>query len=171
MEEYFKILTEDGSEQSCKAVITFDTDDHSYVVYSLLDEEGNESEEVSVLRYELNEDGEMTDFSPLETEEEWEMAGEVLNALIDEFDGDKGEYFTVTDENEQEIICEILHRFELEEFGKSYVLYTFADSEDIGEVFAAAYIEGENGEITELLPINSDEEWAKVEEELEFLDA
>lgn len=170
MEEYFNLPTEDGSEQRCRVVITFDTDDHSYVVFTIVDEDGNESEEVSVLRYELDEDGRMANFTPLESEEEWEMADEVLNTLVDEFSEGDQNFFTVTDENDEEVVCRVLHRFELEEFEKAYVLYTFNDSDKVEEIFAAAYIEGENGEITELLPIDSDEEWAKVEEELASLD-
>lgn len=141
MEEYFNIPTEDGSEQRCRVVITFDTDDHSYVIFTIVDEKGNESEEVSVLRYELDENGRMTNFTPLESEEEWEMADEVLNTLVDEFGEENHNFFTVTDENGEEIACRILHRFELEEFEKAYVFYTFTDSDKVEEIFAAAYIE------------------------------
>lgn len=170
-EQYFKVMTEDGSEQLCKVVITFDTDDFSYVLYTLVDKDGNESDEVSALRYELDENGEMTDFSSLETDVEWEMVDEVLNTLISEF-GDEQEqedFFMVTNEDGEDVLCEVLHRFELKEFGKSYLLYSFANEEQISEIYAAAYTAGENGEVQELLPIDSDREWAKVEEQLEFL--
>lgn len=169
-EQYFKVSLEDGSEQLCKVVFTFDTDDFSYVLYSIVDEDGNESEEITALRYEVDEDGKMTHFTPLETEEEWDMVEEVLNTLIAEFgDEDEADYFTISDENGEEIECEVLHRFELKDFNKSYILYTFADQDEDGEIFVAAYIAGENGEVEELLPIESDEEWAKVEKELEFI--
>ncbi|MDI7740752.1 DUF1292 domain-containing protein [Lysinibacillus fusiformis] len=168
-EQYFTIQLEDGTEQKCRAIMTFDSDDHSYVLYSMIDENGNDSEEVSALRFELDEDGKMTDFTDLETEEEWEMVDEVLNTLIAEFGDGEEDFFTISDENGEEIVCEVLHRFEIEEFNKSYILYTFSDQEEIGEIFAACYIAGEKGEVQDLIPIESDEEWEKVEQELEAL--
>lgn len=168
-EQYFKVQLEDGSEQQCRVVFTFDSDDYSYVLYALVDDNGVESEEISALRYELGENGEMTDFASLETEEEWDMVDEVLNTLVAEFGEGEEDYFTISDENGEEVVCEVIHRFEMEESGKSYILYMCGDQEEIGEIFAAAYVAGENGEVQDLLPIDSDEEWAKVEEELESL--
>lgn len=163
------VLTDEGKEQQCKVVFTFDSDEHSYVLYTLIDENGEESSEISALRYELGEDSEMTNFSSLETDEEWEMVEEVLNTLIDEFTDDLTNFFTITNDENEEVICEIIHRFELEEYGKSYILYTFADEDELSEIFAASYIAGENGEVVDLIPIDSDEEWAAVERELDFL--
>lgn len=168
-EQYFKIQLEDGTEQQCKVIITFDSEEHSYVLYSMVDEGGNDSEEISALRFELDENGKMTGFTSLETEEEWEMVDEVLNTLIAEFGDGEEDFFTISDENDEEIVCEVIHRFELKEFNKSYILYTFADQEEIGEIFAAAYIAGDKGEVQDLLPIETDEEWDKVEQELQSL--
>ncbi len=168
-EQNFKIQLEDGTEQKCRAIITFDSDEHSYVLYSMIDDNGNDSEEVSALRFKLDENGEMTDFAPLETEEEWEMVDEVLNTLIAEFGDGEEDFFTISDENGEEIVCEVIHRFDLEEFNKSYILYTFAEEGEVDEIFAASYIAGEKGEVQDLIPIETDEEWAKVEQELEAL--
>lgn len=170
MEELFYLQTEDGNKQQCKVVLTFDSDEHSYVIYSFIDEEGNESEDVSALRYELDDEGNMTDFSDLETEEEWEMVEEVLNTFIADSNDEDSEFFTVTDENDQELLCEVLYKFELKEFGKHYVLYSVAEEdEEIGELFAAEYTPGENGEVAQLHPIETEEEWEKVEEQLAFM--
>ncbi|KGR78583.1 DUF1292 domain-containing protein [Ureibacillus manganicus] len=168
-EQLITVVTEDGSEQQGKVVFTFDSDEHSYVLYSLIDENGEESTEVSALRYELDDNGEMTNFASLETEEEWQMVEEVLNTLVHEFTDDLTNFFTITDDEGEEVICEILHRFELKEYNRSYILYTFADDEEASEIFAAAFIAGENGEVVDLIPIDSDEEWAAVENELDVI--
>lgn len=168
-EQLFTVVTEDGTEQTCKVIFTFDSEEHSYVLYSLVNENGEESTDVSALRYELDENGQMTNFSSLETDEEWEMVEEVLNTLIEEFTDDLTNYFTITNENNEEVICEIVHRFELDEFEKSYIFYTYADEEASSEIFAAAYMAGENGEVLDLIPIENDEEWSKVEEQLDLL--
>lgn len=168
-EQLITVVTEDGSEQQGKVVFTFDSDEHSYVLYSLIDENGEESTEVSALRYELDDNGEMTNFASLETEEEWQMVEEVLNTLVHEFTDDLTNFFTITDDEGEEVICEILHRFDLKEYNRSYILYTFADDEEASEIFAAAFIAGENGEVIDLIPIDSDEEWAAVENELDVI--
>ncbi|HWL23030.1 MAG TPA: DUF1292 domain-containing protein [Ureibacillus sp.] len=167
--QFISLLTDDGKEAQGKVVFTFDSEEHSYVLYSLLDENGEESSEISALRYELGEDGEMTNFSSLETDEEWDMVEEVLNTLVDEFSDDLTNYFTITNEENEEVICEILHRFEMKDYGKSYILYTFADDEAVSEIYAASYIAGENGEVVDLIPIDSEEEWSAVERELDLL--
>lgn len=170
MEEFFNITTEDGKIVRCKVIMTFDSDEHSYVLYSLVDDVGNETDEISALRFELDDEGNMIDFASLETEEEWDMVSEVFNTMIgDGSDEEEGEFFTVTDENGEEFVCKALYRFELKEFGKQYVFYSFVGEKEVDEIFAAAYTPGENGEIVELHPIELDEEWDKVEEQLELL--
>lgn len=64
----------------------------------------------------------------------------------------------VTDENENEKRMEILFTFDDEEKGNKYVVFEDPDNED-GEVFASRYDDEGN-----LLPIETDEEWAMVEE-------
>lgn len=64
----------------------------------------------------------------------------------------------VTDESGNEKRMEILFTFEDEEHGKKYVVFADPDVES-EEVFASAYDEDGN-----LLPVESDEEWAMIEE-------
>lgn len=64
----------------------------------------------------------------------------------------------VTDEQGNEKRMEILFTFEDEAKEKTYVVFEDPES-DTGEVFASRYDEEGN-----LLPIESDEEWAMVEE-------
>ncbi len=66
----------------------------------------------------------------------------------------------VHDEDGKEMEMEILFTFEDDTKGKKYVV--FADpQDDSGEVYASAYDEAGN-----LLPIESEQEWAMVEEVL-----
>lgn len=66
----------------------------------------------------------------------------------------------VNDEYGNEVKMEILFTFEDESRGKKYVLFMEPENES-GEVFASAYDDQGN-----LLPIETDEEWAMIEEVL-----
>lgn len=169
-EQVFKLQTEDGGEQLCRVVFTFDSEDHSYVLFTMIGDNGEQTSEVSALRYILDDKGEMSDFENIESDEEWSMVEEVMNTLIDEFNEDKNKYITITDEDGEEIVCEILHRFEIPGFASKYLFYGYADvNGEHSEIFASTYEEDENGEVSDLLPIESEEEWAKVEEVLHLL--
>lgn len=159
-QQFFNLTTEEGIK-TCKVLFTFDTDDHSYCIYTVIDEDGNESDEISAVRYELDENLEMTGFQELETEEEWDMVIEVYNTLLDTF-SEEPYTFTAVDEDGKEVECQVVTQFELEEFEKKYVIYTVENNEN--ELFASSYMESEDGGIQELLPIESDEEWEKIEE-------
>ena len=92
---------------------------------------------------------------------------EVLNTIFAEFGQDQVNFFTVADENGEDIVCEVLHRFENN--GKKYLFYGLADDEEKTEVFASAYEADENGAVADLIPIETEEEWAMVEEVLASL--
>lgn len=66
----------------------------------------------------------------------------------------------VRDENGKEMEMEILFTFEDEGTQKKYVVFQDPEDED-GEVFASAYDEDGN-----LLPVETDAEWAMIEEVL-----
>ena len=168
MDEQIFILTNDaGEEQRCRVVFNFETDEHSYVLFTLINENGESNSDITALRYELDENGEMASFEDLETEEEWAMVEEVLNTLVAEFDQDQSNFFTVADEDGEDIVCQVLHRFEAN--GKNYLFYGLADDEEKTEIFASAYEADENGMIIDLVPIETEEEWAMVEEILTSL--
>ena len=80
-DQIFILTNEAGEEQHCRVVFNFETDEHSYVLFTLVDENGESISDVTALRYELDENGEMADFADLETEEEWAMVEEVLNTF------------------------------------------------------------------------------------------
>ncbi|MBU0997180.1 MAG: DUF1292 domain-containing protein [Firmicutes bacterium] len=75
------------------------------------------------------------------------------------------ETLIVTDEQGNEIECNIIMTFESEEFGKSYVVYQIKDDET-GEYFAASY-NPEDDDEGNLGQVDSEEEWDLIEEVLE----
>ena len=82
---------------------------------------------------------------------------------------------TVIDDQGNEQLCEVLFTFENEEFSKSYVLYyplgADEDENEEIEIHASAFTPSEDGKDGDLLPIETDEEWAMIEEMLNtFLD-
>ncbi|MBS4215552.1 MULTISPECIES: DUF1292 domain-containing protein [Neobacillus] len=80
---------------------------------------------------------------------------------------DDEQYITLINENGDEELFEILFTFESDEFEKSYVLcYPVGEAEDDEEVVvhAYSYIPTEEGEIGELSPVTTDEEWDIIEE-------
>lgn len=168
----FLIVSENGEEQKCRVVFTFDADEKSYVLFSLIDENGNEIPgDISAMTFDYDDNnGEMTNLQPVETDAEWEMINEVVLTLLDEFE-EEPQLFTITDEDGADQVCEVIHTFSSEQFGKSYVLYVLATDEPIEErdIFASQYVSGNDGTIDELLPIETDEEWAFVEDVLNEL--
>ncbi|MFE3576701.1 DUF1292 domain-containing protein [Lysinibacillus sp. NPDC059133] len=168
----FLIIGENGKEQKCRVVFTFDAEEKSYVLFSLIDEEGNEIPgDISAMTFDYDDNnGEMTNLQPVETEAEWEMINEVVLTLLDEFE-EEPQLFTITDEAGADQVCEVIHTFSSEQFGKSYVLYVLATDEPIEDrdIFASQYVSGNDGTIEDLLPIETDEEWAFVEDVLNEL--
>ncbi|WP_107838768.1 DUF1292 domain-containing protein [Metasolibacillus meyeri] len=83
-------------------------------------------------------------------------------------------HITIVDESGNEQLCEVLHTFESEEFGKSYVLYSLVGAEEDAdgqvEIFASSFTPSENGEDGELEPIESEAEWDLIEDVLNALE-
>ena len=72
-----------------------------------------------------------------------------------------------TDEEGNEHEFELIFTFESEKTGKNYAVLGKDDGNDGLEIVAATYIPTEDGELGELNPIESDEEWAMVEETID----
>lgn len=66
--------------------------------------------------------------------------------------------FTITNEEGQEITCDILFTFDSEETGKNYIVYTdnTQDEEGNTKVYASIY---NPEDTTKLEPITTDKEW------------
>ncbi|MEC1179843.1 DUF1292 domain-containing protein [Metasolibacillus meyeri] len=83
-------------------------------------------------------------------------------------------HITIVDESGNEQLCEVLHTFESEEFGKSYVLYSLVGAEEDAdgqvEIFASSFTPSENGEDGELEPIETEAEWDLIEDVLNALE-
>ncbi len=83
-------------------------------------------------------------------------------------------HITIVDESGNEQLCEVIHTFDSEEFGKSYVLYSLvgAEEDDEGqiEIFASSFVPSENGEDGELEPIETEAEWDLIEDVLNALE-
>ena len=69
----------------------------------------------------------------------------------------------VKDENGKEVAMDILFTFESDQTNKQYVLFVNPNDET-GEVYASCYDDDGN-----LLPIETDEEWARIKDVLRKL--
>ncbi|MDF9760459.1 uncharacterized protein YrzB (UPF0473 family) [Peribacillus simplex] len=86
-ENNITVVDENGNEQLCEILFTFDSDkfNKSYVLYYPMSAE-DEEEEIGIhassfVPSEDNKDGELT---PIETEEEWDLVEEMLNTFLDQ---------------------------------------------------------------------------------------
>ncbi|MFJ5621485.1 DUF1292 domain-containing protein [Peribacillus loiseleuriae] len=91
-ENNITIVDENGNEQLCEVLFTFDSEqfNKSYVLYYPISAEDDEDEEIEIhassfVPSEDNKDGEL---SPVETEEEWDVIEEMLSTFLDE-EGDE----------------------------------------------------------------------------------
>lgn len=73
---------------------------------------------------------------------------------------------TVIDEEGNEILCDVLHYFYLEQFGKNYVVLSPMEEDELGErvIDVLTYNPDEESEEGSLLPVETDEEWDVIEE-------
>ncbi len=75
------------------------------------------------------------------------------------------QYITVSDDNGNETLYEVLFTFDSEDYGKSYILLIPAGSEpgDQVDVLAYSFNPEAEGDDVDLNEIESDEEWDMVE--------
>ena len=79
--------------------------------------------------------------------------------------------FTVINDEGKEIVCDVLFTFDSDETKKSYVFYTDNTKDENGNirVYASIFNPNDNGDGTELLPIQTEKEWKVIEKILESL--
>jgi uncharacterized protein YrzB (UPF0473 family) len=91
-EKNITIVDEDGNEQLCEVLFTFDSEEFgkSYVLYYPVgaDEDDQDDIEIHASAYVPGE-SEEGDLMPVETDEEWDMIEEMLNTFLDEEEGEE----------------------------------------------------------------------------------
>ena len=75
----------------------------------------------------------------------------------------------LTNENGEEVVCDILFTFDSEETNKSYIVYTDNTKDESGKVRVFASIYDPNDAKTKLEDIKTDKEWKIIETILETL--
>lgn len=87
-EKQITIIDENGNEQLCEVLFTFDSEEFnkSYVLYFPVgaEEDDNEEIEIHASSFVSNDDNTDGELSPIETDEEWDMIEEMLNTFLDE---------------------------------------------------------------------------------------
>ena len=77
--------------------------------------------------------------------------------------------FTVVNDEGEEVLCTLLFTFESDETGKNYVIYTDDTLDENGSTKVYASIYDPTGESTQLMPIETDQEWEIIENVLNEL--
>lgn len=94
-QRHITIVDEDGNEQLCEVIYTFDSEEFgkSYVLYSLVGAEEDDEGQIEIFAsaFTPSENGEDGELEPIETEAEWDLIEEVLNTLEDELDDEDEE--------------------------------------------------------------------------------
>lgn len=77
--------------------------------------------------------------------------------------------FKITNDNGQEVECEVLFTFESDETGKNYMVYTDNTTDDDGNIKVYASIYNPDMEDQTLQPIQTEQEWTIIEKVLSEL--
>ncbi|WP_419959085.1 DUF1292 domain-containing protein [Psychrobacillus sp. BM2] len=94
-QENITIVDENGNEQLCNVLFTFESDEYgkSYVLYYPIGAEEDENEEIEIhaSSFTPNEDGEDGELLPVESDAEWDMIEEMLSTFLDEQEDEEDE--------------------------------------------------------------------------------
>ncbi|WML45490.1 DUF1292 domain-containing protein [Neobacillus sp. PS3-40] len=92
-ENNITVVDEDGNEQLCEVLFTFDSEDFgkSYVLYYPVGAEEDDADDIEIhaSAFMPTEDGEDGELMPIETDEEWDMIEEMLNTFLEEKDDEE----------------------------------------------------------------------------------
>ncbi len=76
--------------------------------------------------------------------------------------------FTIVNDEGREIECEVLFTFDSEETKKSYIVYTDNTLDEVGNTKVYASVYDPTGQDSSLMPIETDKEWAVIENILNY---
>ncbi|MBD1382048.1 DUF1292 domain-containing protein [Metabacillus arenae] len=84
------VVDENGNEQLCEVLFTFESDEFSksYVLYYPVGGEHEDEDDIEIhaSSFVPSEDGIDGELQPIESEEEWDMIEEMLNTFLDNED-------------------------------------------------------------------------------------
>ncbi|NMD70603.1 DUF1292 domain-containing protein [Bacillus sp. DNRA2] len=87
-ENNITVVDENGNEQLCEVLFTFDSEEFgkSYVLYYPVGAEHDDEEDIEIhaSAFTPNVNGEDGDLMPIETDEEWDLIEEMLNTFLEE---------------------------------------------------------------------------------------
>ncbi|MFE7062999.1 DUF1292 domain-containing protein [Sutcliffiella sp. NPDC057660] len=90
-EKQITVVDEDGNEQLCEVLFTFESEEFgkSYVLYYPVGAENDDEDDIEIhassfVPNEENEENEEGELQPVETDEEWDMIEEMLNTFMAE---------------------------------------------------------------------------------------
>ncbi len=76
---------------------------------------------------------------------------------------DESMFFTIVNDNGEEIQCEILFSFKDDKTGKDYIVYTDHSYDEAGNCKVLASVYKPDSEDTTLYPIETEAEWEQIE--------
>jgi len=89
-ENNITVVDENGNEQLCEVLFTFDSEEFSksYVLYYPIGAEEDDEEEIEIhaSSFTPTEDGQDGELMPIESDEEWDMIEEMLETFLAEQD-------------------------------------------------------------------------------------
>ena len=77
--------------------------------------------------------------------------------------------FNIINDEGKEVECEVLFTFESKETGKNYIVYTDNSLDEDGNTKVFASIYDPDFDVSKLLPVETEEEWAIIEDLFEEL--
>ncbi|ART77391.1 DUF1292 domain-containing protein [Sutcliffiella horikoshii] len=87
-EQNITVVDENGNEQLCEVLFTFDSEEFgkSYVLYYPVGAENDDQDDIEIhaSSFVPSESEEGGDLQPVETDEEWDMIEEMLNTFLAE---------------------------------------------------------------------------------------